>query len=165
MPIVDAFLRELDQEAKTTQRVLERIPEEKLTWKPHPRSKSIGELAMHLATIPGMFASAAVADSFEFSGHTTPLAKNRKDILDEFSKNIAAAKESLKKLDDARMMASWSANMKGKTLMTMPRIALVRSLLLNHFYHHRGQLSVYLRLLDIPVPSIYGPSADENPFA
>ncbi|HYL93298.1 MAG TPA: DinB family protein, partial [Alphaproteobacteria bacterium] len=84
---------------------------------------------------------------------------------DAFSKNVSSAKEALKKLDDGRMMTSWSGAMKGKVLLSMPRVAMVRALLLNHFYHHRGQLSVYLRLLDVPVPSIYGPSADENPFA
>ncbi|HYL93004.1 MAG TPA: DinB family protein, partial [Alphaproteobacteria bacterium] len=128
MPIAEAFLMELDQEAKTTQRLLERIPEEKLSWKPHAKSQSLGELAMHIAGIPGLFGTAAMQDTFEFSGHTAAVAKTRKDVLDAFSKNVSSAKEALKKLDDGRMMTSWSGAMKGKVLLSMPRVAMVRAL-------------------------------------
>jgi len=156
---------ELDQESKTTQKLLERLPEDKLSWKPHAKSQSLGVLAMHIAGTPGQIAAAAAQDTFEFSPNPTPEAKSRKEVLDAFSQNLTKARDTLKTMDDARMMATWKATMKGAPIMTVPRIGLIRSILLNHLYHHRGQLSVYLRLLDVPVPSIYGPSADENPFA
>jgi uncharacterized damage-inducible protein DinB len=165
MPIVDSILMELDQESKTTRKLLERIPEDKLGWKPHAKSQSLAVLSMHTARIGGQIAKAAAVDSFEFAPGPPSDPKTRKEILDAFDENVASAREILKSFDDARMMSMWSATMGGKTLMTIPRVAMIRTLLLNHTYHHRGQLSVYLRLLDVPVPSIYGPSADENPFA
>jgi uncharacterized damage-inducible protein DinB len=164
MAIVDSILMELDQEAKTTQRVLDRVPEDKLTWKPHPKSHSLGQLALHIARGQGALADAASKDNFEFSGNPQPQPASRKEILDAFAQSTAHAKETLAKLDDARMMSTWTATAGGKTILSIPRIAFIRAILMNHIYHHRGQLSVYLRLLDVPVPSIYGPSADENPF-
>jgi uncharacterized damage-inducible protein DinB len=164
MQIVDSILMELDQESRTTQKLLERIPEDKLSWKPHAKSQSLGVLSMHIAGVPGLISSAAAQDTFEFSPNPTPEPKSRKEVLDTFSQGLAKAKETLKTMDDARMMATWKATMKGVPIMIVPRIGFIRSILLNHLYHHRGQLSVYLRLLDVPVPSIYGPSADENPF-
>jgi len=164
MAIVDSILMELDQEAKTTQRVLERVPEDKLTWKPHPKSYSLGQLALHIARGQGYLADAASKDHFEFTGAGQPEPASRKEILDAFSESTAHAKQTLAKLDDARLMSTWTASAGGKTILSIPRIAFIRSILMNHIYHHRGQLSVYLRLLDVAVPSIYGPSADENPF-
>jgi uncharacterized damage-inducible protein DinB len=164
MAIVDSILMELDQEAKTTQRVLDRVPENKLTWKPHPKSYSLGQLALHIARGQGALADAVSKDSFEIPNFAQPEPASRKEILDAFAQSTAHAKEMLAKLDDAKITAMWSATAGGKTIMTIPRIAFIRGILLNHIYHHRGQLSVYLRLLDVPVPSIYGPSADENPF-
>jgi uncharacterized damage-inducible protein DinB len=165
MPMAEMIVMELEQEAKTTRRVLQRVPEDKLSWKPHEKSMSLGKLARHVATAPGFLAGAAAQDVFEFKGQGPSEAKTKKELLDAFDQNVAAAKETLKKIDDARLMASWQATGGGKTLMTIPRIAMIRALVMNHTYHHRGQLSVYLRLLDVPVPSIYGPSADESPFA
>jgi uncharacterized damage-inducible protein DinB len=166
MAIADSLLMELEMEAKTTRRVLERIPEDKLAWKPHDRSMTLGQLASHVAGAQGFLATAASADTFEFSSvGAPPPANTRQEILDSFTQNTAKAKELISKMDDARLMAIWTATMKGKTLMAVPRIGVIRSLIMNHIYHHRGQLSVYLRMLDVPVPSIYGPSADENPFA
>jgi uncharacterized damage-inducible protein DinB len=164
MPIVDSILMEIDQEAATTQRVLERVPEDKLTWKPHPKSYSLGQLALHIAQGQGFLADAVSKNTFEFPNFAQPEPTSRKEILDTFAQSTAHAKEMLAKLDDARLMSTWSATAGGKTILSIPRIAFIRSILLNHIYHHRGQLSVYLRLLDVPVPSIYGPSADENPF-
>lgn len=164
MAIVDAILMELDQEAKTTQRVLERIPEDKLAWKPHAKSSSLGKLAMHIARGQGYVADIANKDIAEFTGAAPPDPTSRKEIMDAFAQSTAHAKEILAKMDDARLMATWTAKANGKVILSIPRIAFIRSVLMNHFYHHRGQLSVYLRLLDVPVPSIYGPSADENPF-
>ncbi len=164
MAIVDSILMELDQEAKTTQRVLERVPENKLGWKPHAKSFSLGQLALHIAQGQGALADAVSKDSFEIPNFAQPEPKSRKEILDAFAQSTAHAKETLAKLDDSRMMSMWSATAGGKTIFSTPRIGFIRAILLNHIYHHRGQLSVYLRLLDVPVPSIYGPSADENPF-
>ncbi|SRR5713226_1035925 len=165
MRLVDSILMELDQEAQTTKRVLDRIPEDKLAWKPHPRSYSLGQLALHVASTPGSVAALAVPDSMEAPNFSQPEAKSRQEVLDTFSKSLESAKETLKKMDDARLMSKWTLTKNGKVLMSVPRIGFIRSILMNHNYHHRGQLSVYLRMLDVPVPSIYGPSADENPFA
>jgi uncharacterized damage-inducible protein DinB len=168
MAAIDAIIMEIDQESKTTQRVLERIPEDKLTWKPHPKSTSLGQLAIHIANGQGRLAEIVLGDSFDFgaAGLTLPPQPTSiKEIMDGLSKSTADAKVSLKKLDDSQLMATWTLKKEGRVLMSMPRISFIRSILLNHIYHHRGQLSVYLRLLDVPVPSIYGPSADENPFA
>ena len=164
MKLRDSILMELDQEAQTTKRVLDRIPEDKLSWKPHPKSYSLGQLALHIASLPGNVAAAAAQDTFEAPNFSQPEPKNRQEILDTFSKSLAGAKETLEKMDDARLLAVWSLTKNGKVLMSVPRIGFIRSILMNHLYHHRGQLSVYLRILDVPVPSIYGPSADENPF-
>lgn len=165
MAIADAILMEMDMEEKTTQRVLERIPENKLTWKPHPKAYSLGQLAMHIAVAQGRIASAAVDDVHEFGPTGPPEPKNRQEIMDAFAASNATAKKVIKSFDDSRMMSTWTLTRNGKTLMSIPRVAFLRAIMLNHIYHHRGQLSVYIKLLDLPVPSIYGPSADENPFA
>jgi uncharacterized damage-inducible protein DinB len=165
MRIVDSILMELDQEAQTTKRVLDRIPEDKLAWKPHPKSFSLGQLALHIASVPGSVAAAAVPDSMEAPTFSQPEPKSRQEVLDTFSQSLESAKDALKKMDDARLMSMWSLTKNGKVLMSVPRIGFIRSILMNHNYHHRGQLSVYLRMLGVAVPSIYGPSADENPFA
>jgi uncharacterized damage-inducible protein DinB len=164
MRLVDSILMEIDQEAQTTKRVLDRIPEDKLTWKPHPKSYSLGQLALHIASVPGNVAALAVPDTKEASNFSQPQPKSRQEVLDTFSKSLESAKDTLKKMDDARLMSTWSLTKNGKVLMSVPRIGFIRSILMNHNYHHRGQLAVYLRMLDVPVPSIYGPSADENPF-
>jgi len=165
MRLVDSILMEIDQEAQTTKRVLDRIPEDKLAWRPHPKSFSLGQLALHIASVPGSVAAAAVPDIMEAPNFSQPEPKSRQEVLDTFSKSLESAKDALKKMDDARLMSTWSLTKNGKVLMSVPRIGFIRSILMNHNYHHRGQLSVYLRMLDVPVPSIYGPSADENPFA
>jgi uncharacterized damage-inducible protein DinB len=165
MRIVDSILMELDQEAQTTKRVLDRIPEDKLAWKPHPKSFSLGQLALHIASVPGSVAAAAVPDSMEAPSFSQPEPKSRQEVLDTFSSSLENAKDTLNKMDDARIMSMWSLTKNGKVLMSVPRIGFIRSILMNHNYHHRGQLSVYLRMLGVPVPSIYGPSADETPFA
>ena len=165
MKLADTLLMELDQEAQTTKRVLDRIPDDKLAWKPHPKSYSLGQLALHIASVPGSVAAAVVPDSMEAPNFSQPEPKSRQEVLDTFSKSLESAKDTLKKMDDARLTSMWRLTKNGKVLMSVPRIGFIRSILMNHNYHHRGQLSVYLRMLDVPVPSIYGPSADENPFA
>ena len=164
MRLVDPLLMELEQEAQITKRVLERIPDDKLAWKPHPKSFTLGQLALHIASAPGNVAAGAAQDSIEAPSFSQPEPKSRQEVLDAFSKSIATAKDTLGKMDDARLMSTWNLTRNGKVIMSVPRIGFLRSILMNHTYHHRGQLSVYLRMLDVAVPSIYGPSADESPF-
>jgi uncharacterized damage-inducible protein DinB len=165
MSLAESLLMEFDQEAQTTKRVLERVPDDKLTWKPHPTSFSLGQLAQHIASGPGQIAAAVVPDTFEFPNAPRPEPKSRQEVLETFSKSMASARATLKSMDDARLLSDWTLTKNGKVLMSAPRIGFLRSILMNHTYHHRGQLSVYLRMLEVPVPSIYGPSGDENPFA
>jgi uncharacterized damage-inducible protein DinB len=165
MRLADSLLMEFDQEAQTTKRVLERIPDDRLAWRPHPKSFSLEQLALHIASGPGQIVAAVAQDTAEVPNFAQPEAKSRQEVLEAFSQSMASARASLKNMDDSRLMSEWTLTRNGKTLMSIPRIGFLRSILLNHTYHHRGQLSVYLRILDVPVPSIYGPSADENPFA
>ena len=166
MGVSDAFIQEIEQEAKTTRTVLERVPTDKLSWKPHAKSMSLGELAQHIAGTPGMIATWALGDSFDFgdSGPTVVVTSTA-EILANHDRSVATAKDIAKQLGDSGLGQRWEGKMKGATIFKMPKAALIRSIAINHWIHHRGQLSVYLRLLDVPVPSIYGPSADENPFA
>ena len=161
---IEELVQEFEAEAKTTRRVLERVPSDKLAWTPHAKSMSLGRLAMHLATAPAAISGWPVADHFEFGGGGPPSPTSTDQILAAHDSGIAKVKENLAKIGDAGLASTWTASMGGKPLMSMRKAALLRALLMNHTYHHRGQLSVYLRLLDVPVPPIYGPSADENPF-
>lgn len=163
--LVDSFIPELDQEAATTRRVLERVPGDKLGWKPHAKSMSLGQLALHVATTPGGVARVLSQDSLESTGFDRPAPASAAELIPALEESVKAAKRFLSDLNDQKAMAAWQPTQDGKVLFEAPRIAVIRSIMLNHWYHHRGQLSVYLRLLNVPVPSIYGPSADENPFA
>jgi uncharacterized damage-inducible protein DinB len=166
MPIIDALLGELEHEAKTTARVLERVPAEHLAWRPHPKSFSLGQLALHVASVPGSVASLAAQDRVG----RDPLrfaqaeAASTDELLPALSASLVRARELLGGFDDAAMNATWRLADGERELLAMPRVQFVRAIMLNHWYHHRGQLLVYLRLLDVPVPSVYGPTADENPF-
>jgi len=165
MAIIDAILAEIDLEAKTTRRMLERVPEAKFGWKPHEKSMTLGYLAMHVAAMPGFFGHLATLDGFDAANFKPMVVPDTTaELLAVFDKSISDAKKSLAVLDDTKLMQPWTFSNQGKAMMTLPRVGLIRSILCNHLYHHRGQLSVYLRLLNIPVPPIYGPSADENPF-
>ena len=166
MRIVDPLLMELDREAATTGKLLAAVPEDKLDWRPHAKSRSIGELAMHIATVPGFFGANIHSDGLDAGGRTPPEApKTNAELLEAFRKNTDIAKQALATMDDEKVMGMWAFSYKGKPVFAMPRVAVIRTLLLSHCIHHRGQLSVYLRLLDVSLPSIYGPTADENPFA
>jgi uncharacterized damage-inducible protein DinB len=165
MSLTDAILKEFEMECATTRRVLERVPDDRLTWKPHPKSMSLGELALHLASSPGAIAEWGLVDTMEFpSGRKLPQPSSNAEIVAAHDEGMKKAKSAITRIGDAGLHQNWSATKGGVAFMTMPKIALVRAIVLNHAYHHRGQLSVYLRLIDVPVPSIYGPSADENPF-
>ncbi|HEY7057487.1 MAG TPA: DinB family protein [Vicinamibacterales bacterium] len=164
MSMIESLLQELDQEAQTTRRVLERVPEDRLGWKPHDRSMSLGQLAMHVATVPGAIAQLAGQSPFQVSQFTYPAPANAAELCPALDQSIATARQVLRTMDDASLARTWKAVDGDKELMAIPVAALFRTIMLNHWYHHRGQLSVYLRQVGVPVPSIYGPSADENPF-
>jgi len=166
MKIIDGLLAELEQEAQTTRRVLERIPQAHLSWRPHPKSMSLGQLALHVATVPGNVAELAAVDTVsEPPAFIQPEAATSAELVPSLTESVAKARRALGGFDDATMGAIWRLQSGGRDILTMPRVAFVRAIMLNHWYHHRGQLLVYLRLLDQSVPSVYGPTADENPFA
>ena len=166
MKIIDGLLAELEQEAQTTRRVLERIPQEHLSWRPHPKSMSLGQLALHVATVPGNVAEVAAVDTIpEPPSFVQPEAATASELVPALAESVAKARRVLGDFDDAKMGAMWRLQSGGRDLLSMPRVAVVRAIMLNHWYHHRGQLLVYLRMLNQSVPSVYGPTADENPFA
>jgi len=165
MSISQTLLAELAQESQATRRVLERVPQAHLAWKPHPKSMSLGQLALHVAVVPGNVAELLVRDSIEAPDFVHPEASNAADLVPALEASVAKAHQHLGTLDDGAMAGTWRIMRGGRELMALPRAAFARSVMLNHWYHHRGQLLVYLRLLDVPVPSVYGPTADENPFA
>ena len=164
MTIVDALLPEFDHEMGVTRRVLERVPEDRFTWKPHPKSMSLVELSTHVATIPSWGVATLNQPELELGGQNrnTPAA-SRTDLLARFDENVAATRAALVGKTDAEMTVVWSLKTNGQKVFTMPRLAVWRSFVLNHLIHHRAQLGVYLRLNDVPVPAMYGPSADEAP--
>jgi uncharacterized damage-inducible protein DinB len=164
MGVSDAFLQEIEHEGKTTRRVLERVPADRLEWRPHPKSMSLGELALHVARVPGAISSWCLEDTSNLGGSPPePEVRSTDELIKQHDASIAKAKEVLGTLGDSGLQRNWQGVAGGTTVMAMPKVALFRSVALNHWYHHRGQLSVYLRLLGVPVPSIYGPSADESP--
>ena len=166
MKMIDGLLAELEQEAATTSRVLERIPQAHLSWRPHPKSMSLGQLALHVATVPGNVADLAAKDTIPNPPNfIQPEATTAAELVPSLAASVSKAKQVLGGFDDARMGATWRLQRDGKEILAMPRAAVVRTIMLNHWYHHRGQLLVYLRLLNQSVPSVYGPTADENPFA
>jgi uncharacterized damage-inducible protein DinB len=165
MPTIRDFLDELEQEAPPTKRALERVPVSKLTWKPHPKSFSLGQLAMHVATIPANLAEAAMLSEFDANFVVPrPEATSMDELLRAHDASLARAREILGAMDDAALATPWRMMLGTKELASMPRGNFIRSVLFNHWYHHRGQLTVYLRETGALVPSIYGASADETPF-
>lgn len=158
------LLGELDQEAVATQRVLHRVPEDKLKWRPHPRSSSLGQLALHVATIPRLGEILLAQDSVEPPEFVQPEARTTAEILATLDESLASARRFIADLTPERAEGMWRLVSGGRELMAAPRMAMIRSLMFNHWYHHRGSLVVYLRLVEVPLPSVYGPTADENPF-
>lgn len=166
MPLRDALLPEFDHEMASTRKYFERVPEDKLTWKPHEKSGTMGWLASHVADIPGWASFTVNQDSIDIAPdgqhQPTPPVTSRRELLDKFDKNIASARAAIAGAEDAVLLQPWSLLSTGKVLLTMPKIAVLRSFVMNHLIHHRAQLGVYLRLNDVPVPATYGPSADES---
>lgn len=162
--IAEQFIQELTDEAQKTRRTLERIPEAELTWAPHPKSLTIGQLGWHLAVLPRGVADLLSEPESDAPNVPRPQPASVAEILAAFDENIPYAAKKIGEWGDERLQQIWTLKFQGRTVFQIPRLAAVRAILLNHTYHHRGQLTVYLRLLDVPVPSIFGPSADENPF-
>ncbi len=165
MKMIDGLLQELEQEAQTTRRVLERVPQAHLGWKPHEKSMSLGQLALHIATVPGNVAQMIAQPSMQTPAFVQSAATQASELLPALDNSLKKARAALADMDDTAMLATWRVMDGDREILAMPRIAALRAIMLNHWYHHRGQMSVYLRQLNVPVPSIYGPSADENPFA
>jgi len=166
MALIDGMLQELQEEARTTRRVLERVPDNNLAWRPHEKARTLGELALHVALVPGAVAQLVASQSpAQVPQFTDPSPQSAAELIPALEQSIATAKNVLSGMDDAALMATLRMMQGERELFAVPRAALLRSVMLNHWYHHRGQLTVYLRELDVPIPSIYGPSADENPFA
>jgi uncharacterized damage-inducible protein DinB len=166
MPIADALLPEYDHELATTRRVLERVPEAEFGWKPHVKSMSLGQLAGHVANIPWWLSMTLDVPFYDVKAGDKEARLNVPASLNvmlvEFDEKVKRARASLSRATDAELAAPWTLKSEGREIFSIPRIAAVRSFVLNHLIHHRGQLSVYLRLKDVPLPSMYGPTADEQ---
>ena len=163
--IAQALFAEFETQAPITRRFLERLPEDKLTWKPHEKSMTAGQLAFHLASVPGgviRFAKNNPAQVPDFAGFPQPAS--REEILKAFDESIATVRELLPTFDDAAMNETWRLTAGGREVLAQPRQQFVRDVMLSHWYQHRGQFSVYLRILNVPVPASWGPSADEPPL-
>lgn len=167
MSISAALLGELDQEMIGTRKTLERIPEDKFDWQPHPKSFTTINLATHIANMLGWGATTINEDSFDFAPeggepYVEVPAASREELLAKFDAGLAGFRAALAGASDEAMMKDWSLLAGGKTIFTMPRVACLRGMIFNHIIHHRAQLTVYLRMNDVPVPALYGPSADEG---
>ncbi len=167
MSLSRALLPEFDYEMAHTRRTLDRVPDDKFDWTPHEKSMKLGALASHLANIPTWAVLAINQDSFNMAPKDappprTPPANSRAEALEAFDRNVSQARDAIAAASDEDLREPWSLLSGDRTVLTLPRIAVLRSFVMNHTIHHRAQLGVYLRLNDIPVPSIYGPSADES---
>ncbi len=167
MTIAESLLPEFEMEMAGTRKVLERVPDDKLDWKAHPKSATIGWVACHLAEIPGWVEGTLTQDSWDINPeggepYQSPDLNSRQDILDLFDANCDKARKQFAVTPDEEFAKSWSLLSGGRALITLPKIGVIRTWVLNHTIHHRAHLCVYLRLNDIPVPALYGPSGDEQ---
>ena len=166
MAISNSLLPEFDQEMTNTRKTLERLPDDKFDWKPHEKSSPMGGLASHLANLPGWASLTVASDSFDVAPGGEPVKfpplPSVNAVLETFDKNVAAARAAIAGASDEELFKPWTLLSNGKTVMTLPRVAVLRGFVMNHLIHHRAQLGVYLRLNNLSVPSIYGPSADEG---
>jgi uncharacterized damage-inducible protein DinB len=165
--MLEPMLNEFREEAAITKRVLERVPADKLSWKPHQKSMSLGQLAFHIASVPGALAKLVQVDEFDAAraNFDPPQPKDLTEIHTTLDESVRAAEHCLNGMSEQTARGNWCLMVNGKQAFSGPRFEVLRSIMLNHWYHPRGQLSVYLRMLEVPVPVIYGRSADENPFA
>lgn len=165
MSIAQNLLSEFDHEMATTRALLERVPDEDASWRPHPKSSTLGDLAVHIAGLPGLGIQVLESEEYDMNppggpAYSPPEFESTSALLDAFDSSVGAFREALEGVSDEEMMKVWTFKGGGETIMELPRAAILRTLLMNHLIHHRGQLSVYLRLRDVPLPSIYGPTAD-----
>lgn len=161
------LLPEFDREMASTRESLERVPEDRLDWKPHPRSTSLGGLATHLANLPSWTVETIGSDEFDMAPDggepdRVPEARSVAEAVETFDRNVEEARAALEGASDERLRGPWTLRHGRETIFTMPRLAVIRSMVLNHIIHHRAQLGVYLRLNEVPVPQIYGPTADDG---
>ena len=162
MPIAQMILPEFDMEMANTRKMLERVPDGKFDFKPHEKSMPLGRLAAHTAEIPSYITGTLTTERLDFTGDERPFSPaNRKEMLEAFDKNVAQARELLSKATDEDLAKIWTLTYKGNQIFSMPRTAVLRSMCLSHLYHHRAQLGVYLRMNNVEIPGMYGPSADE----
>jgi uncharacterized damage-inducible protein DinB len=164
MPFADMLVREFDQEMSKTRTTLERVPKDEWDWKPHEKSGTLGWMAGHVATLPGFSIAVSTAPDLDLADAKSPKVEKDTDLIGLFDKVSADARAAIANLSDAQLNEPWSLKRNGKVLFTMPRYDMLRGMCFNHVIHHRGQLTMYLRTLGVPVPALYGPSADENPF-
>ena len=164
MSIAQSLLAEFEIQAAVTRKFLERLPNDTLTWKPHEKSMSAGQLAYHLAVVPGGVVRSVQNNPAQAPGFGLPQPASRQEVLDAFEESITAVRSVLPKFDDSAMSETWRLVVDGQEILAQPRGEFLRDIMLNHWYQHRGQFSVYLRLLNIPVPASWGPSADEPPI-
>jgi uncharacterized damage-inducible protein DinB len=169
MTLGGMMLGEFDHEMQNTRKTLERVPDDKWDWKPHDKSGTVGWLAGHIATLPGWATMTIKTDQFDYApvdgpSYQAPKITNKNELLAEFDKNASEARASLANVSDQEIMKEWVLLAGGKPVFTMPRVACIRGMVMNHLIHHRAQLTMYFRLLGIPVPGLYGPSADEGQF-
>ncbi|HEU5351431.1 MAG TPA: DinB family protein [Terracidiphilus sp.] len=163
--IAQKFLREFEEQAPIMRRYLERVPEEKLTWKPHQKSMTAGQLALHIARVPGQIIAFVQSNPAPApKSFVTPQPESREEILEALDESVAKVRRALPEFGDAEMNETWRMQAEGRTVVEMPRAKFLRDVMFSHVYQHRGQLCVYLRLLDVPVPASWGPSADEPPL-
>jgi uncharacterized damage-inducible protein DinB len=167
IPAAAALLAELDAETPATRRVFDRLPADRLGWRPHPKSMSAAQLAQHVAQIPGNIARIVQLDRFDVATRPAEYAacESKDALLATFDASIASAKDCLSGLAADHASAIWRLTFGEREIFALPRLVAMRTIAFNHWYHHRGELVVYLRLLDVPVPIVYGRTADENPFA
>lgn len=167
MALSESLLPEFDMEMAGTRKTLQRVPDDKFDFKPHAKSMTLRQLAVHLALFPSWMVDTLDKSSFDYAPvggepYKPPEVKSHKDLVEIFDRDTAKARASLKAASDAQLMETWTLLAGGKTIFAMPRIAVLRGMVMNHMIHHRAQLGVYLRLNDIPLPALYGPSADEQ---
>ena len=165
MPMTDALLPEFDHEMKTTRQLIERVPADRLDWRPHPKSMAIGDLAMHICNLAQWSELVATLPELDLNpggtGFRPPALRPPPEMVKLFDQNVAASRAAIAAIPDAAMMEPWTLSNNGAAIFTMPRVAVLRTFVMNHLIHHRGQLTVYLRLRDVPLPSVYGPTADQ----
>ncbi len=166
MNLIEPIIAELQQEAATTRKLLERVPQDQFSWKPHEKSMTLGQLAAHVADLYSFTAPITTQDELDFAGGSYEpfVPADMKELLERFDKNVAESVRMLETQTDDRLLAAWRMRSGEQVFFEMPRITVIRSFMLNHIVHHRGQLSVYLRLRNVPLPPMYGPTADESPF-